>query len=53
MYIESIKSGHDFGTLEGKRKEKPEITKKMKFKKIDIDDIIEITGLTKEEIEKL
>ena len=45
--------GHDSGTLEGKRKEKLEIAKKMKSKKINIDDIIEITGLTKEEIEKL
>ena len=45
--------GHDSGTLEGKRKEKLEIAKKMKAKKTDIDYIVEITGLTKEEIEKL
>ena len=30
-----------------------EIAKKMKEKKIDIKEIIEITGLTKEEIEQL
>ena len=52
-YDSGYNSGHDSGTLEGKRKEKLEIAKKMKSRKIDIDDIIEITGLTKEEIEKL
>ena len=46
-------AGYDKGTLEGKRKEKLEIAKKMKSKKIDIEDIVEITGLTKEEIEEL
>ena len=45
--------GHDSGTLEGKKERSIEIAKKMKSKKMDIDDIIEITGLTKEEIEKL
>ena len=52
-YDSGYNSGHDSGTIEGKRKEKLEIAKKMKSRKIDIDDIIEITGLTKEEIEKL
>ena len=45
--------GYDSGALEGKRKEKLEIAKKMKAKKTDIDYIVEITGLTKEEIERL
>ena len=45
--------GYDSGTLEGKKERSIEIAKKMKSKKMDIDDIIEITGLTKEEIEKL
>ncbi len=52
-YDKGYDSGYDSGTLEGKRKEKLEIAKKMKSKKIDIEDIIEITGLKKEEIEKL
>ena len=52
-YDKGYDSGYDSGTLEGKRKEKLEIAKKMKSKKININDIIEITGLTKEEIEKL
>ena len=52
-YDSGYNSGHNSGTIEGKRKEKLEIAKKMKSKKIDIDDIIEITGLKKEEIEKL
>ena len=45
--------GYDSGTLEGKKERSIEIAKKMKSKKINIDDIIEITGLTKEEIKKL
>ena len=45
--------GYDSGTLEGKKQRSIEIAKKMKSKKINIDDIIEITGLTKEEIERL
>ena len=45
--------GYDSGTLEGKKERSIEIAKKMKYKKINIDDIIEITGLTREEIERL
>ena len=52
-YDSGYNSGHDSGTLEGKRKEKLEIAKKMKAKKTDIEYIAEVTGLTKEEIEKL
>ena len=46
-------AGYDKGTLDGEKKKSIEIAKKMKSKKIDIEDIVEITGLTKEEIEKL
>ena len=52
-YDSGYNSGHDSGTLEGEKKKSIEIAKKMKSKKIDIEDIVEITGLTKEEIEKL
>ena len=45
--------GYDSGTLDGEKKKSIEIAKKLKSKKIDIEDIVEITGLTKEEIEKL
>ena len=45
--------GYDSGTLEGKKKEKFEIAKKMKKEKMDIAIISKITGLTEEEIEKL
>ena len=52
-YDSGYNSGHDLGTLEGEKNKSIEIAKKMKSKKIDIEDIVEITGLTKEEIEKL
>ena len=52
-YDKGYDSGYDSGTLDGEKKKSIEIAKKMKSKKIDIDDIIEITGLKKEEIEKL
>ena len=38
---------------QGRKEEKLEIAKKMLAEKMDIDVIIKITGLTKEEIEKL
>ena len=41
------------GEFSGKIKEKEEIAKKMLEKNMDIEIIMEITGLTKEEIEKL
>ena len=37
----------------GINKEKKENAKKMKLKNISIEDIIDITGLSKEEIEKI
>ena len=52
-YDKGYDSGYDSGTLDGEKKKSIEIAKKMKSKKMDIDDIIEITGLKKEEIEKL
>ena len=41
------------GKEEGKQQEKIEIAKKMKDKNIPIEEIIELTGLSKQEIEKL
>ena len=41
------------GREEGKSEEKIDVAKKMLEKNIDISLIIEVTGLTKEEIEKL
>lgn len=41
------------GYQEGKMDEKQEIAKKMLNEKCDIELIIKVTGLTKEEIEKL
>ena len=52
-YGSGYNTGHDSGTLEGRKERSIEIAKKMKAKKTDIDYIVEITGLTKEEIEKL
>ena len=45
--------GIEEGRKEGKIEGKIEIAKKMKTKGMDVDTIIEITGLSKEEIEKL
>ena len=47
------KEGLEEGEKLGISKTKIETAKKMKLKNIDISDIIDITGLTKEEIEKL
>ena len=41
------------GFADGKKEEKIEIAKKMKQKNIPIDEIAELTGLSKEEIENL
>ena len=41
------------GLAEGKVETKNEIAKKMKNKGMDIETIVELTGLTNEEIEKL
>ncbi len=50
---EGIKQGKQEGLKEGSQIRNKEIAKKMKSKKMPIEDIIEITGLTKEEIEKI
>ena len=49
----ALRSAREDGMEEGAKKEKIEIAKKMKQKNIDVESIIEITGLTEEEIEKL
>ena len=41
------------GIIEGKAERNNEIAKKMKDKGMDIETIVELTGLTREEIEKL
>ena len=48
-----IKKGKKEGISQGKKEKTIEIAKKLLMKNIDIKDIEEITGLTKEEIEKL
>ena len=45
--------GKQLGVVEGERKKQIEIARKMKKLKIEMDMIEKITGLTKEEIEKL
>ena len=51
------KTGHSEGLKEGEKlginKNKIETAKKMKEENIPLDTIVKITGLTKEEIEKL
>ena len=49
----AMTGARDQGRKEGKAEEKLEIAKKMLAEKVDIDFITKITGLTKEEIEKL
>ncbi len=50
-YIKGREEGREEGKREGKEEEKIEIAKKMLKKGEKIEYIIEITGLTKEEIE--
>ena len=47
------KATYRLGEKRGIAKEKQEIAKKMLKRKINIEEIMEITGLTKEEIESL
>lgn len=53
----NIRNGKSDGLIEGKNEGKKEnqkeIAKKMKVKNMQIDEIAELTGLAKEEIEKL
>lgn len=41
------------GRMEGRMEEKVNLAKKMKAKNMPLDDIIELTGLTQEELDKL
>ena len=50
---EGIKEGKKEGIKEGAKKKNLENARKMKEKNIPIETIVEITGLTKEEIEKM
>ena len=47
------KEREEKGKAEGEKKKQLEIAKKMKAKKMSIEEIIELTELPKEEIEKL
>jgi predicted transposase/invertase (TIGR01784 family) len=53
LLVEAEQKGHDKGVMEGINQRNIDIAKNMLKKSISIEDIIEITGLTKEEIEKL
>ena len=50
---EGKEEGKEEGKKEGKEERSIEIAKKMKDKNKEIEEIIELTGLSKEEIEKL
>ena len=52
-YSYSMAQSKEEGIVEGEDKEKKSIAKKMKEENIDIDLIIKVTGLSKEEIENL
>ena len=50
---EGIKEGREGGRKQGKEATKKEIAKKMKEEKIGTEIIVKVTGLTKEDIDKL
>lgn len=50
---QGLAEGRERGLKEGQREEKIKVAKNMLKKDIKVDDIIEITGLTKEEIENI
>ena len=52
-YISGMNHARREGESIGKKKNQLEVAKKMKSKNMDIDTIIELTGLSKEEIVKL
>ena len=52
-YILDRNTLRNSGYREGKKENSKEIAKKMKEKSMDVKTISELTGLTKEEIEKL
>ena len=49
----NLRGAREEGMRKGAMKEKKEIAKKLKEMNSNIDNIIELTGLTKEEIEKI
>ena len=51
--ISALDFAEEKGIKKGEQKNKKEIAKKMLAKGIDIDTIVELTGLSKEKIEKL
>lgn len=53
MLYEAKRDGKKEGVIEGAKEEKLQIAKNMLKKGMDLSDIIEITGLMKEDIEKL
>ena len=52
-YTEGRREGREEGRKQGKEATKKEIAKKMKEEKIGTEIIVEVTGLTKEDIDKL
>ncbi len=52
-YISGLASAEKEGIQKGSTKEKRDIARRMLKKEIDIDTILEITELSREEIEKL
>ena len=50
---EGLEEGFEKGETKGSEKSKLEIAKNLKRKGMDIDTIAEVTGVSKEEIEKL
>ena len=50
---EGLKEGHEKGLVEGHKAEKESIAKKLLEANYPIDGIEKVTGLTKEEIEKI
>ena len=52
-FYSAEKKGHAEGLAEGRAEEKLENARRMKSKGYPLDDIVDITGLTIEEIEKL
>ena len=52
-YLNTVNSAEKKGRAEGRAEEKLENARRMKSKGYPLDDIVDITGLTIEEIEKL
>ena len=52
-FLRDLDGYKDAGREEGEKKKQKEIAKKMLAKNMPIEDITELTGLTKEEVENL